>query len=269
MSRIKLILSYIFGFITSLLISILVMLFIVKYTVLDEKYIKGVLVKNNYYSEVYKGTIEEMKNYMVSSGLDELILDDIFSEKDIKRDINNYIDALYRSDKYEVDTSLVREKLTSNIDTYLTSNNVEVTNKKELELFKDDIVSIYKDEVTFYNRLNLIKGYINKGNKYIDGLIYGCSALILISIVILIVCKYKIISSALISSGLINLFIRLMIYEKIDIKHITIISDYFSESLRFILFRIGYYLLQSSILLIVVGLIILIIESLGKKEKLN
>ena len=36
MSRIKLILSYIFGFITSLLISILVMLFIVKYTVLDE-----------------------------------------------------------------------------------------------------------------------------------------------------------------------------------------------------------------------------------------
>ena len=269
MNRIKLILSYIFGFITSLLISIFVILLITKYTVLNEKYIKSVLVKNNYYSEVYEGTIEEMKNYMVSSGLEELVLDGIFTESDIKRDVNSYIDALYKNTKYEIDTSEIRNKLTSNIETDLSSKNVEVTNEKELELFKDDIVDIYKKEVTFYNTLSHVKGLISKCNKYIDSLIYLVGALVMLFTVLLIILKYKIVSSALISSGLINLFLRVMIYEKVDIKNIHIISEYFSESFKYILLRIGHQLLYSSVLLIVVGLIILIIESLGKKEKLN
>ena len=74
MNRVKLILSYLFGFITSVLLSILVILLLCKYSILNVDYIKNVLGKNNYYSEVYKGTLEEIEAYMISSGLEEEVL---------------------------------------------------------------------------------------------------------------------------------------------------------------------------------------------------
>ena len=269
MNRAKFILSYIFGFIASTLISILVILLIGKFTILNIKYVESVLVKNNYYKEVYKGAYEEIENYMVSSGLEDVVLDKIFSENDIKRDINNYLEALYRGESYKVDSSFLNKKLSENIDNYLVSNNFDVEDRHELDLFISDVCNIYEKEVTFYGSFKLLNKYINFGIDNINGLIILVSELSIICILTILILGNNIISSSIMSSGLILLFIRVMIYEKVDIKNIMIISNYFSESLKYILNRIGYTLLASSILLIVIGLIISIIELVGKKESLN
>ena len=266
MNRAKFILSYIFGFIASTLISILVILLIGKFTILNIKYVESVLVKNNYYKEVYKGAYEEIENYMVSSGLEDVVLDKIFSEKDIKRDVNNYLEALYRGESYKVDTSFLNKKLSENIDNYLVSNNLDVEDRNELDLFISDVCNIYKKEVTFYGSFKLLNKYINFGIDNINGLIILVSELSIICILTILILGNNIISSSIMSSGLILLFIRVMIYEKVDIKNIMIISNYFSESLKYILNRIGYDLLASSILLIVIGLIISIIEFVGKRK---
>ena len=269
MNRAKFILSYIFGFIASTLISILVILLIGKFTILNIKYVESVLVKNNYYKEVYKGAYEEIENYMVSSGLEDVVLDKIFSENDIKRDINNYLEALYRGESYTVDSSFLNKKLSENIDNYLVSNNFDVEDRHELDLFISDVCNIYEKEVTFYGSFKLLNKYINFGIDNINGLIILVSELSIICILTILILGNNIISSSIMSSGLILLFIRVMIYEKVDIKNIMIISNYFSESLKYILNRIGYTLLASSILLIVIGLIISLIELVGKKESLN
>ncbi len=266
MNRAKFILSYIFGFIASTLISILVILLIGKFTILNIKYVESVLVKNNYYKEVYKGAYEEIENYMVSSGLEDVVLDKIFSEKDIKRDVNNYLEALYRGESYKVDTSFLNKKLSENIDNYLVSNNFDVEDRHELNLFISDVCNIYEKEVTFYGSFKLLNKYINFGIDNINGLIILVSELSIICILTILILGNNIISSSVMSSGLILLFIRVMIYEKVDIKNIMIISNYFSESLKYILNRIGYDLLASSILLIVIGLIISIIEFVGKRK---
>ncbi len=266
MNRAKFILSYIFGFIASTLISILVILLIGKFTILNIKYVESVLVKNNYYKEVYKGAYEEIENYMVSSGLEDVVLDKIFSEKDIKRDVNNYLEALYRGESYKVDTSFLNKKLSENIDNYLVSNNFDVEDRHELDLFISDVCNIYEKEVTFYGSFKLLNKYINFGIDNINGLIILVSELSIICILTILILGNNIISSSIMSSGLILLFIRVMIYEKVDIKNIMIISNYFSESLKYILNRIGYDLLASSILLIVIGLIISIIEFVGKRK---
>ena len=266
MNRAKFILSYIFGFIASTLISILVILLIGKFTILNIKYVESVLVKNNYYKEVYKGAYEEIENYMVSSGLEDVVLDKIFSENDIKRDINNYLEALYRGESYKVDSSFLNKKLSENIDNYLVSNNFDVEDRHELDLFISDVCNIYEKEVTFYGSFKLLNKYINFGIDNINGLIILVSELSIICILTILILGNNIISSSVMSSGLILLFIRVMIYEKVDIKNIMIISNYFSESLKYILGRIGYDLLASSILLIVIGLIISIIEFVGKRK---
>lgn len=269
MNRVKLILSYLFGFITSVLLSIIVILIILKFVVLDKENIKNVLVKNNYYNEVYKGTLEEMQNYMVSSGLEENILDDIFSENDIKTEINNYIDSIYSQTKYSVNSDKVKERLTNNINNYLSSNNLDVTNRNELDLFIKDMINIYENQITFYKAFNYVTGIINKVLNNFDRLIDLTYILTVIVIIIMYLVRNMFISSSILSGGFILLFTRFMIYEKIDIDNIMIISEYFSESFKYILYRIGHYLLLGSVLLIALGLIILIIESLGKKKIRN
>lgn len=272
MNRVKLILSYLFGFITSVLLSLLVILLLCKYSILNENYIKNVLGKNNYYSEVYEGTLEEMKTYMISSGLEEDILDEIITESEIEKEVNKYIDSIYDNTEYKVDSESVRNKLTTNIDKYLNDNNLDVENRKELNMFINDMIKIYEDEIKFYNIGKFGKEYINIANIYIDNIIYIIFSVSLVLIIILILLKNKFISSSLLSSGLILLFIRFVIYEKIDIKNILIVSEYFSKSLKTVLYELGHNILISSILLISIGLIIALIESIkfkGKKKKIK
>lgn len=272
MNRVKLILSYLFGFITSVLLSLLVILLLCKYSILNENYIKNVLGKNNYYSEVYEGTLEEMKTYMISSGLEEDILDEIITESEIEKEVNKYIDSIYDNTEYKVDSESVRNKLTTNIDKYLNDNNLDVENRKELNMFINDMIKIYEDEIKFYNIGKFGKEYINIANIYIDNIIYIIFSVSLVLIIILILLKNKFISSSLLSSGLILLFIRFVIYEKIDIKNILIVSEYFSKSLKTVLYELGHNIFISSILLISIGLIIALIESIkfkGKKKKIK
>ena len=269
MNRVKLILSYLFGFITSVLLSILVILLLCKYSILNVDYIKNVLGKNNYYSEVYKGTLEEIEAYMISSGLEEEVLNNIFDESIIEKEVDNYLDSIYSGSEYTVDSQSVKDKLSTNIDNYLSSSNLEVTDKKELNLFINDIAKIYEDEIKFYNAAKFGKKYLTYGIKNIDKIISFILGISLISIIILLLLRCKFISSTIIGSGLILLFIRFMIFEKIDIKNILIISDYFSKVIKAVLNDLGHNILMSSILLIGIGLIILLIELLGKKIKIK
>ena len=269
MNRVKLILSYLFGFITSVLLSILVILLLCKYSILNVDYIKNVLGKNNYYSEVYKGTLEEIEAYMISSGLEEEVLNNIFDESIIEKEVDNYLDSIYSGSEYTVDSKSVKDKLSTNIDNYLSSSNLEVTDKKELNLFINDIAKIYEDEIKFYNAAKFGKKYLTYGIKNIDKIISFILGISLISIIILLLLRCKFISSTIIGSGLILLFIRFMIFEKIDIKNILIISEYFSKVIKAVLNDLGHNILMSSILLIGIGLIILLIELLGKKIKIK
>lgn len=269
MNRVKLILSYLFGFITSVLLSILVILLLCKYSILNVDYIKNVLGKNNYYSEVYKGTLEEIEAYMISSGLEEEVLNNIFDESIIEKEVDNYLDSIYSGSEYVVDSKSVKDKLSTNIDNYLSSSNLEVTDKKELNLFINDIAKIYEDEIKFYNAAKFGKKYLTYGIKNIDKIISFILGISLISIIILLLLRCKFISSTIIGSGLILLFIRFMIFEKIDIKNILIISDYFSKVIKAVLNDLEHNILMSSILLIGIGLIILLIELLGKKIKIK
>ncbi len=267
MNRIKIILGYILGIITSILISSLVVILILKFTIFKKEYVKSVLVKNNYYSEVYENTLIEMKDYMTSSGLEEEVLDNLFSQESVKNDINKYIDELYKGNLYFPDIESMKEKLSQNIDTYLKNNNIDVTNRNELKLFINDITNIYNKEIRLYNIPNKLINPFNKVSNIIDKVILILSIITIVFSVILILFKTKYFGSVIMSSGLILLFIRFEIFEKIDIKNIILITEYFSKVLINILLDLVKLILYGSIILIVIGLILCFIESMEKKKK--
>ncbi len=256
MNKYKIILDYLLGFITCLLCSLLVIVFILKNNIFTEKNLLEKFEKENYYEEVYNITLEDMKDYMVSSGFEEEILDNIFSVNDIKKDVNGYINSYFKNSEYKINSKLVSNNIRSNIDKYLVKNNIDVQNKEELEMFLTDMENIYVKRVNFYNMLGNFKNRFYK----IYNLIYKAQIIlggvILLLNILMIHMKNKHIASVYMASGFILLFVRFLIYEKIDFRTLVIISDAFSKVLKVLLTNIASELIIFGIILVVIGILI-------------
>ena len=267
-NKLRIIFGYIFSFITMLTLIILILLLICRFTIYKKSYINDILDKNNYYTNVYNDIIEDMKDYMVSSGLPESILDNLFTERDVRKDVNLYIDNIYLGKKTTLDNSLIKERLSNNIETYLKNNNVEVTNDADLDSFIDEMTKIYNNQICLYKMLDSLVSTVSKYNNVLNKaiIIVGITFLIL-SLLIIIVLKVKYLGALLMSAGMILIFMRFLIYENIDVENIIIVSDNFSKVLKSIIIKLGNIILNYGVVLIIVGLIMSIVVYLFSKDK--
>lgn len=255
-NKLRIIFGYLFSFLSVLLIVCVVLMLIIKFTVFKKGYINNILYKSNYYITLKTNIIEDMEDYMMSSGLPEEILDKIFTEEELKRDVNIFIDNLYLGKKTNLDTNYIRERISQNISDYLKNNNVEVTNDTDLESFKDELIKIYNNQVCLYKTLDSFVGMVKKANNLLNKATIIVSVLLLIVLILTILCKVKYFDSIFISVGIILIFIRFLIYEKIDVENLLIISDNFSKVLKSLLIKIGNIMFNCSIIFIVVGLLL-------------
>ena len=263
MKRIKIILSYLLGFILSVSISVLGLLIIFKYTVFNKSYVKDLLVKNNYYESIYNYINEGISDYMVSSGLPESVIDGTFTKDDVERDVKLFIDSMYEGKRVDIDTTRLKDKLRNNINVYIKSLNLGIDNTDELDLFISDTAQIYTNEVKLYN---MVDGFSHKFSEFgniVDKAIIIDGVIDIILIIILIIFGTLNIGSSVMSSGIILILIRLFIFDRIDSKNILIFSESFSVIVKKILGNISLFMLISGISLIIVGFIV----SLLKKRR--
>ena len=256
-NKLRIIFGYLFGFITTLLVLALTILLIAKFTVFERSYVNNILEKNNYYTNVYNDIIEDIKDYNMSSGFPDELFDEIFTLDEVRNDINTFIDNAYLGKTTTLDTTAIRERITESIDEYLTSNNVEVTNDTDLESFKDEIIKIYTNQICLYKTVDGFVGHLNKAYNLINkAIIITAVIFIVVLLISIILFKVRYIDSILVSAGIMLLFIRFLIYEKIDIENILIISDNFSKILKSTLIKIGNIMFNYSVVFIIVGLIV-------------
>lgn len=256
MNKIKLILSYIFGFILSVSIFSLAVLFIVKNTASDKTFMFKLMDENNYYDKVYNSICEDVEDYMMSSGLEKEILDGVIQKDKVKEDITNYVNYLYEGKLYTVDTTSIKTTLKTNIDKYLKGLNLGINNTNELELFIDDVAGIYKEEVSFYNTLDRVSSYLLKVTSLIDKALIANILLVGVLTIIVLVLRKINIGSCILGSGLILFLIKLFVYERIDSENILIVSDHFSLIVRSMFKYISEYMIYISVILICIGFIL-------------
>ena len=268
MNRIKIILRVFLGFGCSVFMFILAFLLIIRVTIYNKNYVLKKLDEINYYEKVYLEISNDMKNNLLSSGLDETILENLFTENDVLNDINGLIGSIYSGSKYEVDTAYLKDKLNKNIKDYLNKNNTEVTDQKALDKFISNIISIYKKEISLYGH---IEGYTNKFikvGKFIDVSIVVITFLLIIFLVILrwpLHRKYEGVIS--LSAGMMLLYFKFYIYEQIDMKNILIISDSFSKLIKELLLDINNYIFILAIILLFAGIFLNFVNSFKKVKR--
>ena len=265
MSRLKIILSYLVGLLLSFALLVLVLLLVVKKTIIDRPFVDRVIEENNYYTNVYERIKENVSDYMMSSGLDESVLDGVIVEENVKKDITGFIDGIYKGKVYNVDTSNMESILRNNIDAYLKKHNLGLDSTSELDMFISDIGKIYKNEINLYDMVNGLVPRVVKYTNIIVNVIRVDSVIVGVLIILMIILGFVNVGSSVLSSGISIILLRLFVFERIDSDNILIISDNFSLILRSIMEYFNEYLFEVGVILIIIGFIL----SLFKKRNKN
>lgn len=261
MTRIKIILSYLFGLVLSICLFLLCALLIGKKTVLDKSFVYRLMDENNYYDKVYTSINEDIMDYMTSSGLEKEVLDGVVDRDKVESDIKNYTDSLYTNNTYVVDTKELNTKLNNNIKNYLKKLNLGIDNSNELNLFVSDVEKIYREEVSFYNTIDILKPYISRIDKIINKVIIIDLIICLVLSLFMLLLRIINVGSCIMSSGFILFLVKLFIYERIDSSSILIVSDHFSLIIRSMFSYINKYMIIMSIALVISGFILCLFKS--------
>lgn len=268
MNRVKIILRGVLGFICSVLLFVLVMLAIFKLTIFNKNYVLKQITSDDYYTKVYEEINEDMKNSLLSSGLDETILNGLLTKNDVKKETKNLIGSIYSGSKFNVDTESFKEKLNKNIENYLKEKNIQVTDQKSLDTFVSNIVSVYKKEISLYGYLQSYVGKFVKISNLMDVAIIAIVLLLLICFIILRYGLHRRYSGVIsMSAGLMLLYFKSYIYEQIDMKNLLIISDSFSSLLRKILLDINDKFLLVSFVLVILGILFNLKNAFMRRKK--
>ena len=267
MINIKDITKYIIAFFIALFIVLLSLLTLLKTTIYNKDYIKDTLQKSNYFKLVSDSIDNNMKDYMVSSGIDESVLNDLYTKEEIKEDIFNYIDNVYNGSLVEFNENKIKQRLTDNINNYYSSKNITISDKKAVDDFVNNMSSIYKSEIRFYDTLNNYIKLLKKSQKIITISIIILVGLVVIPFAYLVYKRFNYIGIIMSSGGLMLLFIRYMVYNRIDYNNVLIVSDNFSLILRKVLNDIANQMTIYAYTLLVIGLLTSLLISIYKPNK--
>ena len=246
-------------------------------TILNQSYILSQLEEEKYYENVYYQIQNSFEGYIGPSGLEETILNGIYSKDKVKQDIINVVNYIYTGKNYEINTEEIQVNLSNNINESLLNYNLSEEEKKSIVQFEEEIINEYKKQITHSQYFDKLANYIPKiiENVLIIKIEMGVIGFLIIGILFFInkknFVKFMItIIISILGSGLFLLFAKFWTTSKIEISNITILSDSFSKVISNILREILCKWNLYGIILSIVSIILLIIfNNLLYKDNIN
>lgn len=265
----KKIISYFFTFILIIQLVITSGVLIAQSTVLDKKYVLKVLEETDYYAKTKENVQNAFGNYILQSGLDEKVIDDLFADTKLKEDINNVINCLYENSVLDIETKSIEEKLQSRIDEVLKEHNKKLDRdeKKAIEKFVTAIKEAYVNEVAYSTDVvTKISNVLNNQIKPLIsiGTITAAASLAVIALIMLIINRSKVLSyfgiSLFAAGGLITL-VPIGIRASVNIDTLLMLNSSFSEMIIKLISSTLGVTLVSGIIMLVMGIALLVLSS--------
>ena len=268
------IISIILAFLLMISILLTVALQIVSSTILNKDYILGKLDEANYYNNVYEQIKDSLAGYIGPSGLDEEVLENIYTREQVKEDINLIINNIYENKNDKINTEDIKEKLQNNIEASVGSGLLTKENKNSIEDFIDKIADEYVQNISHDPYFEKVGTIINKA-KDVVGKVEGIIIFVpIILAVVILLLNIKQISSAIrfiaisiLTSGVIGIVIKVFLETKINISNILIINDSFSEVIKNVINSILNNINTMSIIGIIGSIVIIVLTNIIKVNR--
>ncbi|MCI8309864.1 MAG: hypothetical protein HFJ45_06790 [Clostridia bacterium] len=263
---IKKVITFILNFLLIILGISTFIIIIISKTVLNEEYLKSVLVTNNFYQRAYDDIKDDFENYTMQSGLELDILDSLVSKEKVTNDINKRLDSIFNLENFEVDTNSIKEELNSRINNILVENNrvLEESEKTSIEKYENAIVDSYKSGILYGKQLHIPSDLVSKYLKYTV-----ISMIVLILLIIIINRKIKTILNScgviLLPIGIIISLVKPLVLHRV--QNILMLDQKFSNCLVFVLNDIVEKCFKYGIVIAIVGMLFIIISSINFFQK--
>ena len=263
--------SYVFELIEKFLFCIFLLSFtiltILKFTVLDKNYIQS-KYSIYHYKIVEKSLKTDMKNSMISSGIDSSVIDTIFDYHDVENTTKQVLSTVYDDKNQKIDVSSIEEKLKANIQLDLEKKNFSLKDEKGYQKFVKSIMDIYKGEFILFGQITKVRNIFRKIIKYFNPIYIGLSILLLISMIFLLIRKkfFQFLPISLFFSSFLILFGIFYADYFVGFQNITIVSETFSTILRKIILSTFDICKIVSIVFIIVGIIFILIRREEKRK---
>ena len=273
----KITLNIILSFVLIILIAINLFLNVLETKVLNKDYILSKMEETQIYLQISREVQSGFENYIYQSGLPEDIIKDLYTEEILKDDINSFINAIYDGTEIKISDNLVKQNLDNKINEYLISQNKTLNEqgKKNIEKFEKLIAEEYKDNIGIYEDIyKLVHSSIEKISSILEKIKILPIIFIIVIVLILIIINLKdllqVINYVCISFFSLGVLLKigiLLIFSKIDIDNIVIMTKSLSNLLINIVKEILYQFEDNATLFIVIGISGILISAVFRNIK--
>ena len=271
MKIIRKIISYILAIILVTLMSATIILSIVNAVVFSKPNVKKQMQKVDYYTEINNIIKESANNYIMQSGFDESIMDNVISKEKINNDIDKVINAIYEGEEVEISTDEIKNSLDKNVQQYIAQNNykVDAQTQKDIEKFEDKIESIYANSITYSkSSIKKVVKYFKMVKRMTRVALIASSILLIIFAIITYKTNRATFGISLLATGIICIFIKCYSSINIAVNNILMVNKTFSNLMINIINQVIQYVFIGGIILAVLGIaLIIIFERKSANEK--
>ena len=142
-SKIRHIIYGIISFVLSFVLFLLSFAIMLQSTILNPSYIMDNMNTSNYFVDKRDEIKSSLVDLGYASGLDESFFENVVDEVTIHDNTQAYLNSFYEGEEAKVDTTSFKQKFNSELDSYISKNNVKVANGASREYLINQAANIY------------------------------------------------------------------------------------------------------------------------------
>lgn len=133
----------IISFVLSFVLFLLSFAIVLQSTILNPSYIMDNMNASNYFVDKRDEIKESLVNLGYASGLDEKFFENVVDEVTIHDNTQAYLNSFYAGEEAKIDTTAFKQKFNSELDSYISKNNLKVANDGSREYLINQAANIY------------------------------------------------------------------------------------------------------------------------------
>lgn len=142
-SKVRHIIYGIISFVLSFVLFLLSFAIVIQSTILNPSYIMDNMNTSNYFVDKRDEIKESLVDLGYASGLDEKFFENVVDEVTIHDNIQAYLNSFYAGEEAKIDTTAFKQKFNSELDSYISKNNLKVASGESREYLINQAANIY------------------------------------------------------------------------------------------------------------------------------
>lgn len=142
-SKVRHIIYGIISFVLSFVLFLITFAIVLQSTILNPSYIMDNMNTSNYFVDKRDEIKESLVDLGYASGLDEKFFENVVDEVTIHDNTQAYLNSFYAGEEAKIDTTSFKQKFNSELDSYISKNNLKVANDGGREYLINQAANIY------------------------------------------------------------------------------------------------------------------------------